>query len=145
MYPIKEDVRLPSEQFEWVQAKELESEERSLIFGPTDCKVIESCIAKLQNPSQESSTRLPDYAVMLFDEREHYKGRYEALFSGHFLNRNDRWAFYRVYEMEFPPYEVLRHLKGIIFPGSHHSVYHTHLPQIEPYKRFVRSVYYDHP
>ena len=58
------------------------------------------------------------------DERDHYRGVYEALFAGNLLSSGkEKWAFYKAYNMEFPSEEELKHLKGIVFPGSKHSVY----------------------
>lgn len=64
---------------------------------------------------------------------------------GNFINSgNERWAFYKAYDLEFPDEEVLRNLKGLILPGSKYSVYDDTLEWIEPLKAFVRNVYYNY-
>lgn len=50
-----------------------------------------------------------------------------------------------MYNLEFPTEEALRTIKGLILPGSYHSVYHSHVTQIEPFKRFIRKIYYEYP
>eukprot|EP00347_Sterkiella_histriomuscorum_P018325 403345936 len=92
-------------------------------------------------PPQESQ-ELPDYAVMVYDEREHYENVYEMFFMGNFIqNGNEKWAFYKAYNLEFPSEEVLANLKGLVLPGSKYSVYDDSNEWIEPLKEFVRNVY----
>lgn len=65
---------------------------------------------------------------------------------GNFITQdNEKWKFYKAYNMEFPDENTLKNLKGIIFPGSKYSVYDESLSWIEPLKQFVRNVYYDYP
>jgi len=61
---------------------------------------------------------------------------------GNFIERgNEKWAFYRAYNMEFPSEKVLANLKGLVLPGSKYSVYDDSMDWIEPLKAFVRNVY----
>ena len=48
--------------------------------------------------------------------------------------------------MEFPSDEELLSLKALILPGSYHSVYEEGLQhQVEPYKKFIKKIFYEHP
>ena len=67
-------------------------------------------------------------------------------FTGNLFNKLfPIWKSYKIYNMEFPSEEDLQSLKALILPGSYHSVYEPDLPQIEPYKRFIRKVYIEYP
>ena len=58
------------------------------------------------------------------DERDHYKFVYESLFIGNLLsNGKEKWRSYKAYDNELPSSEDLQNIKGIVFPGSKHSVY----------------------
>ncbi|CDW86551.1 UNKNOWN [Stylonychia lemnae] len=93
----------------------------------------------------EKAEQPAEYAIILYDEREHYQNVYESLFMGNFIsNNNEKWTFYKAYDLEFPDEKTLKNLKGIILPGSKYSVYDESLTWIEPLKDFVRKVYYDY-
>jgi len=84
--------------------------------------------------------------VIVYDEREHYFNVYESLYMGNLITKdNEKWKFFKAYNLEFPDEKTLKNLKGIIFPGSKYSVYDESLSWIEPLKEFVRKVYYDYP
>ena len=44
----------------------------------------------------------PTVGVCLFDEREHYIGRYEVFFTGSLYSSGEVWRYYKVYNGEFP-------------------------------------------
>jgi GMP synthase-like glutamine amidotransferase len=67
------------------------------------------------------------------------------LFMGQMVDSNEKWAFYKAYDLEFPSSEELKHMKGIILPGSKHAVYDESHAWVTPLRNFVRSVYDDHP
>ncbi len=39
------------------------------------------------------------------------------------LDSADKWAYYKAYDYEFPSNDELKHMKGIVFPGSKYSVH----------------------
>jgi hypothetical protein len=84
-----------------INPEELESIQKDSILKDYDTKVMESCIVKLKelNENKHVEKSLPDYAVMLFDEREHYRGRYETLFVGNLKKKQEKWSFYKVYDL----------------------------------------------
>jgi len=46
--------------------------------------------------------------LIVYDEREHYYDMYEMLFMGNFMqDGNEKWAFYKAYNLEFPSDKVL--------------------------------------
>jgi len=82
---------------------------------------------------------------MLCDEREHVKYAVEATFTGVFTEGSkERWAFYKVYDLEFPSEEELKHLKGLLIPGSKHAAYDSSLSWLESLKKLVRNIYENH-
>jgi hypothetical protein len=68
---------------------------------------------------------LPDYAVIVTDDREHNIDVAEIICMGQFFDNGDRWAFYKAFDYEYPSMEELKNIKGIVFPGSKYSVYDT--------------------
>jgi len=58
---------------------------------------------------------------------------------------NDKWAVYKAFDFEFPSAEELKHLKGIIFPGSKHAVYDERNSWVTPLKKLVKTIYDEHP
>lgn len=47
------------------------------------------------------------------------------------MDSDEKWAFYKPFNFEFPLSEELKHLKGIIFPGSKYSVYDDSIPWMD--------------
>ncbi len=68
--------------------------------------------------------------MLLPEDLEHHKYKSEANFVGHLIDSEERWAYYKLYDNEQPSLEELKHLKGIVIPGSHHSVNDTKTPWI---------------
>ncbi len=65
-----------------------------------------------------------NYAIITCDERDHYRMVYESLFVGNLITTGkEKWDFYKATSFELPSDEDLKNLKGIVFPGSKHSVY----------------------
>lgn len=83
----------------------------------------------------------PEYALILADEREIVQLTYEMLFMGQCLDSGERWAVYKAFDFEFPSAEELKHLKGIIFPGSKNAVYDENNAWIFPLKKLVKTIY----
>jgi len=81
---------------------------------------------------------------MALDDREICEFSAEMLFMGQLVDSNERWAYYKPFEGQFPTAEELAHLKGIVFPGSKHSVYDDSVSWIEPLRKFVKMVYEEH-
>jgi GMP synthase-like glutamine amidotransferase len=70
----------------------------------------------------------------------------ETIFLGHLYDSNEKWAFYKAYDFEFPSTEELKHLKGIVFPGSKYSAYDDEtLSWLPPLKENIRRVYNEYP
>lgn len=86
----------------------------------------------------------PQYALILTDERDTVKLSYETLFLGQVLDSGDSWAVYKAFDFEFPSAEELKHLKGIIFPGSKNAVYDENNAWIFPLKKLVKTIYEDY-
>jgi len=63
------------------------------------------------------------------------------LFMGQCLDSGDKWAVYKAFDFEFPSAEELKHLKGIIFPGSKNAVYDDNNAWIFPLRKLVRTIY----
>jgi GMP synthase-like glutamine amidotransferase len=105
----------------------------------------EKLIDNLYGDKDKQEYAYADYAIILCDEREHVKLSYEVLFMGHLVDSNERWAFYKAYDFEFPSTEELKHLKAIILPGSFHGVYEDWNTWIEPLKKLINTVYYEYP
>ncbi len=57
----------------------------------------------------------------------------------------ERWTYYKAYDLESPSEEELKHLKGIIVPGSRCASYDTTLPWIDPLKKLVKNIYDNYP
>jgi len=76
------------------------------------------------------------------DERDHVKYTVEGLI-GLLLSEGSKqkWGHYKVYDLEFPSEEELKHIKGIIIPGSKHSAYDSTIPWLEPLKTLIRKIY----
>jgi len=81
---------------------------------------------------------------MSLDERDCCELLVEMLFMGQLVDSNERWAYYKAFEGQFPTEEELVHLKGIIFPGSKHSVYDDSVSWMEPLRKLVKMVYEEH-
>lgn len=47
--------------------------------------------------SQDKVKKPVEYGILLFDERDHYKGVYETFFTGNLYDKGDSWAFYKAY------------------------------------------------
>lgn len=86
----------------------------------------------------------PKYAFINCDERVHISYNYETLFKGQFIENNESWQFYKAFENELPSEEDLKHLKGIIIPGSHNSAYNEKIEWIGPLKNFLKNVFDNH-
>lgn len=56
-----------------------------------------------------------------------------------------KWAHYKAYDLEFPSEEELKHLKGIIIPGSKNAAYDTTTPWIGSLKSLLRKIYDEYP
>jgi hypothetical protein len=77
-----------------------------------------------EDSDKKEEFRYPEYAAMLCDERDHVKYSIEGLFAGTlFEGSKERWGYYKAYDLEFPSDEELKHMKGLIIPGSKHSAY----------------------
>lgn len=86
-----------------------------------------------------------DYAILLCDEREHVQLSYEVLFMGQLIDSNEKWRAYKAYDFEFPSSEELKHLKGVIIPGSKHGINDHQNDWLEPLKALVKRIYTDYP
>jgi hypothetical protein len=48
----------------------------------------------------------------------------EAIFHGYwFRGSHHRWQYYDAFNNKLPSMEIVKNVKGIVFPGGHFSVY----------------------
>lgn len=75
----------------------------------------------IEDPSTAAASKdahLPDYAVVIVDDREHLKALVEGLLYGDFLSSGDRWRFYRASELDMPTMAEIKNLKSLIIWSS---------------------------
>jgi hypothetical protein len=66
-----------------------------------------------------SSIHLPDYAVVICDDREHLRGGLvEAQLHGNFMSNGAKWKFFRANELDLPTMTEIKNLKGLIIWSS---------------------------
>lgn len=61
---------------------------------------------------------MPDYGVVICDDREYLKALVEGLLYGNFMSNGQKWRFYKAYELDLPTMAEIENLKALIIWSS---------------------------
>jgi hypothetical protein len=94
---------------------------------------------------------LPDYAVIICDDREYLRAMVEGLLYGTYMYNSDKWRFYKAYEFDLPTMAEIKNLKALILWASTSSPSFkelsdpTQLSWIKPVIKVIKKAYNECP
>jgi len=71
----------------------------------------------------EKNKTLKHYGIINCEKKISWRNHYEALYSGIFREKGERWLNYAASESQLPSDEELKKLKGIVISGAGHAAY----------------------
>jgi hypothetical protein len=94
---------------------------------------------------------MADYGVIIVDDREYWRNLADGLLYGNFIRNNNKWRFYKAYELDLPTMQEINNFKALIVwsststPSFKENSDGTPPPWVRPVIKLIKAAYHKVP